>query len=518
MREIIGNTTATPNPRPDWLQTDENKADYIKNKPTVLSENEIVELIKENGGDVGVQSDWNQTDETQLDYIQNKPPTGNIVSAEITNAKLVLTQNQGLIAKGDKGDTPIKGVDYFTTEEQAEIVSEANRYTDQKKDEIVECVKNIFANAVKDTQSDVVVALDGVSPVKHKVDVGLRSKNLIPYPYINTTQTKNGVTFTDNGDGSITINGTPTALTTHVIYLGHNAYKFSAYTSCYAGGKSIIADGLCMSLQGDSDSTIKLAHETGNNPMTYILVVANVTYDNVTVYPQLEYGTVATPYTPYVPNDKAVTVKSCGKNLLDGSVYEDEQTTNGVTIKYIPEEDAYLINGTATATVRRESNTLKIPIQDKVTFSVEYISGSAEKGTGAYTPCFYVGYSNNLGEARTNWDGINFINANNTATSKEAKAILNSSWFYITAGNVFNNYKCRIMVEKGSTATTYEPYIEGETIETTLADGAQLDSIAPNMTITTDTNGAIIDANYACDTKAYIDRKFNELAAAIIGG
>lgn len=33
MAKIIGNTTATPNPRPDWNQTDEKKADYIKNKP-----------------------------------------------------------------------------------------------------------------------------------------------------------------------------------------------------------------------------------------------------------------------------------------------------------------------------------------------------------------------------------------------------------------------------------------------------------------------------------------------------
>jgi hypothetical protein len=37
MSKIIGNTTATPNPRPDWNQIDETKADYIKNKPTVLS-------------------------------------------------------------------------------------------------------------------------------------------------------------------------------------------------------------------------------------------------------------------------------------------------------------------------------------------------------------------------------------------------------------------------------------------------------------------------------------------------
>ena len=37
MREIIGNTTATPNPKPDWNQTDETKADYIKNKPDINS-------------------------------------------------------------------------------------------------------------------------------------------------------------------------------------------------------------------------------------------------------------------------------------------------------------------------------------------------------------------------------------------------------------------------------------------------------------------------------------------------
>lgn len=33
MAKIIGNTTATPNPRSDWAQTDETKADFIKNKP-----------------------------------------------------------------------------------------------------------------------------------------------------------------------------------------------------------------------------------------------------------------------------------------------------------------------------------------------------------------------------------------------------------------------------------------------------------------------------------------------------
>ena len=50
MAKIIGNTTATPNPRPDWNQEDATKADYIKNKPTVLTEDDVVELIVENAG------------------------------------------------------------------------------------------------------------------------------------------------------------------------------------------------------------------------------------------------------------------------------------------------------------------------------------------------------------------------------------------------------------------------------------------------------------------------------------
>lgn len=43
--KIIGNTTATPNPRPDWNQTNPAKADYIKNKPAILTESDVIGLI-----------------------------------------------------------------------------------------------------------------------------------------------------------------------------------------------------------------------------------------------------------------------------------------------------------------------------------------------------------------------------------------------------------------------------------------------------------------------------------------
>ena len=73
MREIIGNTTATPTPRPDWKQTDETKADFIKNKPEILTEEKVIDLIGVHGSGAQVQADWTQTDENKKDYIKNKP-------------------------------------------------------------------------------------------------------------------------------------------------------------------------------------------------------------------------------------------------------------------------------------------------------------------------------------------------------------------------------------------------------------------------------------------------------------
>lgn len=54
MAKIIGNTTATPNLRSDWNQTDETKVDYIKNKPTILTKEDIAELIPSGSGGIPV--------------------------------------------------------------------------------------------------------------------------------------------------------------------------------------------------------------------------------------------------------------------------------------------------------------------------------------------------------------------------------------------------------------------------------------------------------------------------------
>ncbi len=75
MAKIYGNTVTTPMPVADWNQTDENKADYIKNKPTVLTEEDVLGLISENGGGNGGATS-EQIEETVKEYLEKNPITG----------------------------------------------------------------------------------------------------------------------------------------------------------------------------------------------------------------------------------------------------------------------------------------------------------------------------------------------------------------------------------------------------------------------------------------------------------
>lgn len=116
--EIIGNTTATPNPRPDWNQTDETKADYIKNKPEILTEEQIVALIGEHDGSDQLQTDWTQTDDTQLDYIKNKPALGSLAAKdEVAKTDLASDVQESL----NKADSALQNIpdEYITETELA---------------------------------------------------------------------------------------------------------------------------------------------------------------------------------------------------------------------------------------------------------------------------------------------------------------------------------------------------------------------------------------------------------------
>ena len=133
-----------------------------------------------------------------------------------------------------------------------------------------------------------------------------RGKNLIPYPYYETTVTKNGVTFTDNGDGSITVNGTATANT--------NFQCSNLSSISMPQGNYILSSGVP---DDDAKNALGLAfgYKIGDEPRTLfytidgqstitlnetamcdviIVIRANQTVNNLIFKPILELGDTAT--------------------------------------------------------------------------------------------------------------------------------------------------------------------------------------------------------------------------------
>lgn len=141
--------------------------------------------------------------------------------------------------------------------------------------------------------------------------------NILPYPYYETTTTKGGVTFTDNGDGGIAINGTSTG--TFAFYLcsmPNDPLPIGYY--------SVEANGVCEIRCYHDDGTATTFASSGGciditKPIVQValLIREGQTY-NGTVYPMFNKGTEPLPYEPYFDGlrSAAVTeVKSIGTNL-----------------------------------------------------------------------------------------------------------------------------------------------------------------------------------------------------------
>ena len=147
---------------------------------------------------------------------------------------------------------------------------------------------------------------------KYKIPIVNSGKNLLSYPYNYTTRTENGLTFTDNGDGSIKINGTATIQTGFMFR--NQIIDIIDKTKAYvlSGVKD---SNVYLQIDFYNGTTWKKLVNTGNDGKTIIdftkmnfdytrvsvalVVKANTVCDNITIKPQLELGETATEYEPY---------------------------------------------------------------------------------------------------------------------------------------------------------------------------------------------------------------------------
>lgn len=121
-------------------------------------------------------------------------------------------------------------------------------------------------------------------------------KNLIPYPYAETTKTEDGYTFTDNGDGSVTVSGTLTRDWAVDFYLTH-ALELPAgeYVISTDGGAvwdcRILYYGSSFAEAPLGDETVHVTLEQAETVQVLINVFADVV-DNLTLTPYIqEYNT-----------------------------------------------------------------------------------------------------------------------------------------------------------------------------------------------------------------------------------
>ena len=299
--------------------------------------------------------------------------------------------------------------------------------------------------------------------------VGDKTKNLIRYPYSDTTKTTNGVTFTDNGDGSITVNGTAIgdgafevlSRTSEALSAPEGVYRLSGTTN--GTEKTYYLQAYIDNVYGQTDvrgGKYTLSSGQKINAITFYFKKDTV-FNNVVFKPQLELGNIATDYEPY---GYKIPLVNRGKNLANCEGITSV-TAKGLTIEYLKNEDCFLINGTVTGTIAgvwvlKYLNT-KINPGTYYSLSTNYVTGTIDKTNATTTHKYAVIYfgKNNTPGLSTNWldCGLDMVNVAKENRVNDCNYITKMN-FYIDSGITFDNYKVKIQLELGSSATDYEPY------------------------------------------------------------
>lgn len=363
---------------------------------------------------------------------------------------------------------------------------------------------NEHANAVKGTLSGQIVRADDVSPVEHYPAVWVHGKNLLPYPYHQETATANGGTFTAQADGGILCEGTSTGYASFNMYAGTPLAKHGNAVLSFGGDFENV--NISMVIYDEVESVL-FTKETwkGAAPISINLdeyptaakwlVFLKRGTPNVemtgTVYPQLEFGTVATEYVAYI-DPTTVTVRRCGKAVFAKGSQIVGKTTDGawtsllVTAVQVPPGN-YVASCKFKQTGKDKSRvTISVRDFDEYTITLAQKETSLESGT--FTAPFTVE------EGRHGFQI--FLYSNQTENE-------------LTTECLFEN----IQVELGSVATAYEAYAGADFIPQ--EDGAVggVTTLAPSMTLYALPAGVTVECEYNRDSNAVYAELLAKIAA-----
>lgn len=483
----------------------------FKNEPA-NRENADKAIIEKIWGTTDIPEEGTETIDARLDALENSTAT----ESAITN---VISYIQNL-----------SGVD--------DIKSIASNYANSNKKlrEDITALQNTTGNSVTMHKAGKYIRIDDISENSHELDIIVSGKNLIPLQENSDAKNYNGVNIKYT-DGKLNLNGTAPKSEAIVfdipngsgtdkwpMVVPNKAYTLSVKSTSgsveggnlsfvvnyYPKNSSNYGSWILGRIEPSVETTVvtKVSPPDLDGIKCYLYIPAGVTLNSLTIAPQLELGSVATPFEKYI-NPSSTDVTCLGKNLFNIS--------NVVT------------NGGETL-VNNEQGSLKV-YGGAVSGHFVYQNGN---DVGArlidYCPKLKVGDTVTLSAATTR-DTQKYIHVYKPGRV-DGEYINGVTWLFGTPITITNDILygrvawygdamtgstiSQIQVEMGTKVTQYEQYVEP--ITKTSEDGVitALKSVYPTTTLVSDNDNMTIYCTYNKDMNVL----YSELLEVIdiIGG
>lgn len=345
--------------------------------------------------------------------------------------------------------------------------------------------QNNFANALRNTASGEMIAIDDVSPIEHDVRCRVFSKNMVAPDGIYKQSEYSW--FVGYHKGFALKAGKNYTLSVSKKLSGLFVYDFETKKEIKGSGV-YNADVMRYTPEKDSNVYLRLYNSTGNGA-----IPANLSI-------QFEQNTEATPYSPPVLDLTEVKVILLGKNLLDTNKFRAWGGEGNVRI----EKDTVILDKAANMHGIEYTGDCSVFLVGKTyVFSCADI---VEHDASAF------------GTRVVYQDGTYSSVPSLLSTPIRIEKPVASVIFYCGMpymGNADVKFK-QPMAALQEFDGVYEPYQRKDYIP--LADGTvpHVRSLSSHMSLFTDTEGVLMDTEYIADTKRYIDKAVEKLRKAVM--
>lgn len=195
------------------------------------------------------------------------------------------------------------------------------------------------------------------------------SKNLNSYPYYQTTKVENGITFTDNGDGSVTVSGTASADAYFTLHNYSNTknqcvLKKGTYilSGCSIGGSLstyflhsfAYVNGQAVSSATDVGAGATLTIENADTPINLSIAILNGTVipsGGITFKPMIRDARITDDtYVPYAMTNRELTEYVNNIRLNLPTNYYSIDSSTGISVAKATQilSDIYSLTGNKT--------------------------------------------------------------------------------------------------------------------------------------------------------------------------